>query len=251
MKKTIWLILIVLIAGFLFCFLRTSTATIVGKSMEPEFKQGDFIVFKQVLPQQVKEGNVIVFEVPAMIKERYNFPPMIVHRVIETTKKDGGITFNTKGDNNVSPDPFTVRTMDLRGIVSHRISYLGNLFIFVHSKQGLIFIAIFLVLLSSHTYKEKLSRMKHSLVKRIFSPITEDFEKGIKRLEKGEGETSQSIDRFASAMTEYAKHLEHHTEAIQSLAKASEELKETAKEQTKFLERLTKVLEGFKEKKGG
>lgn len=251
MKKTIWLILIVLIVGFLFCFLRTSTVTVVSKSMEPEFRQGDFIVFKQVLPQQVKEGDVIVFEVPTMIREQYNFPPMIVHRVIKTAKKDGGITFNTKGDNNASPDPFTVRAMNLKGIVSHRISYLGNLFIFVHSKQGLIFIAIFLVLFGFHTYKEKLSRMKHSLAKRIFSPITEDFEKGIKRLEKREGKTNQAINRFASAMTEYAKHLEHHTEAIQSLAKASEELKETAKEQTKFLKGLTEVLEDSREKKGG
>lgn len=243
MKKTIWLILVVLIAGFLLYFLRTSTRTIVGKSMEPEFRQGDFIVLKQVLPQQVKEGDVIIFETPTIIREQYNYPPIIIHRVIKITRgNDDGITFNTKGDNSASPDPFIVRAMDLKGTVSHRIAYLGNLFIFVNSKQGLILIAILLVLLGLLAYKEELSRMRDKLIRRIFSPITKDFEKDVKRLEEREEKISQAIDRFASAMTEYAKHLESHTAAIKNLAKAAEELKETAKEQTKFLERLVQQI---------
>lgn len=251
MKKTIWLILIVLIAGFLLYFQRTSTATIIGKSMEPEFKQGDFIVFKQVLPQQVKEGDIIVFEVPTMIREQYDFPPMIAHRVIKITRNDGGITFNTKGDNNANPDPFTARTMDLKGIATYRIPYLGNLFIFAHSKQGLIFIAIFLVLFGLYIYKKELSKMSYSLIKRIFSPTTEDFEKNVKRLKEKETKISRAIDRFASAMTEYAEHLGRHTEAIQNLAKTSGELKEVASEHTRLLGRLAEIVEGSKEKRGG
>ncbi len=248
MKKTIWLILVVLIAGSLLYFQRTSTATIIGESMEPEFKQGDFLVFKQVLPQQVKEGDVIVFEVPTMIREQYDFPPTIAHRVIKITRKDGGITFNTKGDNNASPDPFTVGARDLKGTVTYRIPYFGNLFIFGHSRQGLIFIAILLILFSLYIYKKELSKMSYSLIKRIFSPTTEGFEEGVRRLEEREEETSQARDRFASAMTEYAKHLRHHTEAIQNLAKTAGELKKVASEHNKLLGKLSEIVEGSKER---
>ena len=220
--------------------------------MEPELRQGDFIVFKQVLPQQVKEGDIIVFEVSPIIREQYNYPPRIAHRIIKITRKDGVITLKTKGDNNASPDPFTVRAIDLKGVVSHRIPYFGNLFIFAQSKQGLIVIAIFLILAGFYDFRKEIRKMRRNLIKKVFSPITEDLEKGIERLEEKEEKTRQAIERFASAMAEYAKHLESHTEAIQSLAKASEELREAAKEQTKFFGELTKILEGLlKEKRGG
>ena len=82
MKKTIWLIFLVLAIGFLIFYLRTWAPfmAISGKSMEPELKVGDFVLIEQVSPREVKEGDVIVFEIPTLVREHYNYPLLIAHR---------------------------------------------------------------------------------------------------------------------------------------------------------------------------
>lgn len=86
-------------------------------------------------------------------------------------------------------------------------------------------------------------------LKTFFSSFLEGQDQLFQRIEKKQEAVSESLNRFASAMAEYAKHLESHTEAIQNLANASGELKEAAKEQTKFLKGLAEILE--KPKKEG
>lgn len=84
----------------------------------------------------------------------------------------------------------------------------------------------------------------------LFSSLIKEQNQRFERVEKKQEEVNQAVNGFASAMTEYAKHLESHTGAIQNLAKASEELKQAAGEQTKFLKGLAEYLENLK-KKGG
>ncbi len=89
------------------------------------------------------------------------------------------------------------------------------------------------------------------ILQRFFpSIITEEQKRRLQGIEKGQKEISQAINGFASAMGEYAKHLENHTAAIQNLAEVSKELSKTAQEQTKFLKGLTEFLEDAK-KRGG
>ena len=90
-----------------------------------------------------------------------------------------------------------------------------------------------------------------NIFKTFYSPMIEEQKQGLQRIEKKQEEVIQALNGFASAMAEYAKHLQNHTQAIQDLAKASGELKEAAKEQNKFLKGLAEFLEGLKEKRGG
>lgn len=58
-------------------------ATVRSNSMEPTFERGDIVFVKDVDPQQIEEGDVIVVKVPEQYKERYGYPPLVVHRVTE------------------------------------------------------------------------------------------------------------------------------------------------------------------------
>ena len=72
---------------------------VVSGSMEPVFHRGDVVFIKRMDPQDLKEGDILVFKNP------YDDTP-IVHRIIEITMLDGKPYFTTKGDNNFSPDSY-------------------------------------------------------------------------------------------------------------------------------------------------
>lgn len=72
---------------------------VLSGSMEPALKVGGVIVTKQVSLKDVKKGDVISYR-------REGMP--ITHRVIDITSQDGKISFQTKGDANEDPDPYTV-----------------------------------------------------------------------------------------------------------------------------------------------
>ena len=50
--------------------------------------------------------------------------------------------------------------------------------------------------------------------------------------------TEQALEKFSSAIADYARHLSSHTSAIQGLAEASHELKNSAAEQNRVLAHL-------------
>lgn len=212
LKKSICLIATVLVVGFLLFYL-TNWAPfigIAGTSMEPALKSGDFVLIKQISPEEIKEGDIIIFEAPTLVRETYKYPLIVAHRVIKINSKDNVITFNTRGDNLAGPDPFTVRTVDLKGKIDKQIPFLGFLLLFLQSKQGLISMAVILLLIGLGIYGPEISQIKRRVQKEIFAPVLEQQQ-----------QTKQALDSFASAMTEYAKHLESHTKAVQDLARAA------------------------------
>jgi signal peptidase len=237
MRQTIWLMLIVLTVGFSIFYLRTWVPFmgISGNSMKPELNPGDLIFIEEVSPQEIREGDVIIFEVPSLVRETYKYPLVVAHRVVKINTKNNVITFNTQGDNLGGPDPFTVRTVDLRGEVGKRIPFLGFLLLFLQSKQGLISVAVILLLIGLGTYSREIGLMKRRVQREIFSPVLEE-----------QKETKQALTGFASAMAEYAKHLGSHTKAVQDLAKTTGKLVDV-------VERLDKKLSGEEEsnKKSG
>ena len=129
---------------------------VFGTSMEPELKAGNVILIEPVSPNEVKEGDVIVFSIPAAVREHYNYPPVVAHRVIRVDPER--LTFRTKGD-NTGEDPFTVRAQDLRGQVGRQIPYLGFPLLFLQSKHGIIFVITALCLFSLFLYANELSAM--------------------------------------------------------------------------------------------
>ena len=249
-KRTLLLVVVVAIcvAGFLSIRGAMPFMAIFGVSMEPELNAGDLIMMEGVSPSEVEEGDIIVFTIPQAVREYYNYPQVVAHRVISVRESESGVTFRTKGD-NTGEDPFTVRPQDIRGQVSKQIPYLGFPLLFFQSQQGVIFIVIALSLLALYLYSDELSRGRQIVHRGIFAPIIEENQHTSRalgqRMETAEKEmagTQQALNSFASATNEYAEHLKSHTSAIQGLSEASQELKKGAAEQNKVLTRLVEVM---------
>ncbi|MDI6814940.1 MAG: signal peptidase I [Dehalococcoidales bacterium] len=249
MKRALGLIFIIAIcvAGFLSIRGTLPFMPVFGTSMEPELKAGDLILIEEVSPSEVKVGDIIVFEVPSAVREHYNYPPVIAHRVIKVNKET--MTFRTKGD-NTGEDPFTVRAQDIRGQVGKQIPYAGFPLLFLQSRQGLIFIIIALCLFALYLYAEELSWGKEKVHRGLFAPVIEESRRSsrviaqrMEATEKRMADTQQALEKFGQAIEVYAQHLESHTAAIQGLSEASQELKKGAAEQNKVLIRLMEIME--------
>ena len=222
---------------------------VFGTSMEPELQAGNLILIEGKEAEEVKVGDVIVYNVPAAIRDFYNYPPIVAHRVIEVRDTQYGIAWRTKGD-NAGEDPFTVRAQDLRGTVSQQIPFLGFPFLFLQSQQGLMFVIIALSLFALYLYASDISRGGQKIHRGIFAPViretvrdTETIAQRMDGTEKVMAQTQEALSSFAAAMTEYAEHLRSHTSAIQGLAEASHELKQGAAEQNKALTHIVEALQ--------
>lgn len=80
-----------------------------GTSMFPFLRKGDLLTIEPVLMDEIKRGDVVVFE----SEEKW-----IAHRVIKIHSNDGLTEFTTRGDARVSNDP-PVRKENYIGIVSY------------------------------------------------------------------------------------------------------------------------------------
>lgn len=252
MKRALALTLIIaaVIVGFLSIRGAMPFMAIFGTSMEPEYEPGDLILIEEVSPSEVKVGDVIVYTVPPMVREAYNYPVVVAHRVVRVATSERGVTFRTQGDNAGGEDPFMVRAEDLKGQVSNRIPYLGFPLLFMQSDYGLIFVVIGLSLLALYLYADELSRGRQTVQRGIFAPVIEEsqrssriLERRLETTEKGMTGTQQALNSFASAIAEYAEHLKSHTSAIQGLSEASQELRKGAAEQNKVLIHLMETME--------
>ena len=242
MKRALALILIIAacVVGFLSIRGTMPFMPVFGTSMEPEFKAGNLILIEEVSPSEVKVGDVIVFEVPAAVREYYNYPPLVAHRIIKVNEQM--VSFRTKGD-NTGEDPFTVRAQDIKGTVGQQIPYLGLPLLFMQSDYGLIFTITALSLLALYLYSSELSRGRQTVQRGVFAPVLEEQRQVSQKLGQKVVGVEQAMGNFAQAIELYAKHLESHTSAIIGLSEASQELKKGAAEQNKVLSNLSKVVE--------
>jgi signal peptidase I len=91
-----------------------SELSILGISMHPALKADDFVCVANVSASSVRAnpvwGDILVFQRPNASVTQY--PAVVVHRAINKTVRPNGMTyFETKGDNNRSPDQW----VDYRG----------------------------------------------------------------------------------------------------------------------------------------
>jgi len=193
-------------------------------------------------------GDIIVFNVPTLIRDYYSYPPVVAHRVVKVNT-DRRVHFRTAGD-NTDEDPFAVRASDVKGRVGKQIPNLGFPLLFFQSQQGLIFVITALSLLTFYLYMDELSLGRRKVHEGIFAPVIRDsrrrsrvIERRTEQVERGMLSTQQSLEQFAGAIAEYAQHLKSHTSAIQGLSDASHELKNGAVEQNKILTRLVERME--------
>ena len=229
---------------------------ILGNSMEPEFKAGDLITIEKVSHSEINVGDVVVVTIPPLVRETYNYPISIAHRVVRKVETESGISFRTRGDNTGGEDPFVVRSQDIDGKVGNRIPYLGFPLLYLQSNQGLVFVIISLCIFVMYLYAGELNRARKNVQSGLLAPISEEYHRSSRLLEekiestqKGMESTEQTLSRFASAIEDYAKHLESHTSAIQGLSEASQELKKSTAEHNKVLARLMETTEQIAQKK--
>jgi len=213
---------------------------IFGASMEPTLQSGSLLMIEPIDAYEVEVGDIIVYSVPSMVREYYNYPPLVAHRVVKVIT-DRGLYFRTAGD-NTGEDPFSIRPGDIRGTVGSQIPYLGLPLLFFQSDQGKIFTVTALALLAVFLYTDELSLSGRWVHSGIFAPVIQESRRTsrevtakIERAEQRINVTEQALEKFALAIAEYAEHLKSHTSAIQGLAEASHELKNSAAEQNRVL----------------
>jgi signal peptidase len=242
MKRAIALVFVIAacIVGFLSIRGTLPFMPIFGSSMEPTLQSGGLLTIEPIEADDVKVGDIIVYNVSSMLREYYNYPPVVAHRVIEI-RTQPSLGFRTKGD-NTGEDPFTVRPQDLRGTVGKQIPYLGLPLLFFQSQQGMIFVIIALVLLAFFLYGREIGWGGRLLHRGIFSPVINEEKRSnrlltrkIETTEQKINMTEQALEKFAAAVAEYAQHLSSHTSAIQGLSEASQELKKSSAEQNRVL----------------
>lgn len=223
---------------------------VLGNSMEPTFSAGSLILIDPIEDiDSIEVGDIIVYSVPAMTREIYNYPAIVVHRVVKVTETERGVFFRTKGD-NTGEDPFTIRPQDLKGTIGKEIPYLGFPLLFFQSKQGLIFLITGLSLLALYLYGGEITRGRQIVHGKLFAPVLEENRRNswvitnrMETTEKVMESTQQALLSFSGAMSEYAVHLKSHTSAIQGLSEASQELRKGASEQNRILTNLVQRVE--------
>lgn len=115
-------------------------AIVQGNSMYPKLQNGELIFF--TAPRgQIANGSIIVFVqgssgIPALDSF---LKPVVIHRVVGVGQEANGVTYyDTKGDNNLSPDPFVTDSTSVLGVPAVTIPYVGLPILFLQSPYGLI-----------------------------------------------------------------------------------------------------------------
>ncbi len=107
----------------LVCFMlgifKYEAITILSNSMVPTFSRGDVIIYKKITDKELKElteNSIIIYSVGEQ---------NIAHRIINTTEKNGTVSYQTKGDSNNVPDINLVETDQIKGVYIFHIKYIG------------------------------------------------------------------------------------------------------------------------------
>ncbi|MFC2059966.1 signal peptidase I [Chloroflexota bacterium] len=155
MKKAAWYLIltavVVLMTAAVFIYLAPHLGwrvdVILSGSMEPELKVGSLVVAQPVESETIVVGDIITFR-PVSVGEN-----LITHRVIGIGHSSS-LYFETKGDANGKPDPFTVPAQNLVGKVCFTAPYWGYFteflktpfgFLFAIVVPGIVFIIMYIV----------------------------------------------------------------------------------------------------------
>ena len=126
------LILILNLHNILSVFLKTRIplAVVTSSSMYPTLSIGDIVIVEGVEIEEIEVGDIIVFK-----PHSQGYP--IIHRVVRIIEVNGKIIVKTKGDNNLTIDPWDVteemilgRVLEVNGI-PFKIPFIGYLTLYL------------------------------------------------------------------------------------------------------------------------
>ena len=124
---------------------------VISGSMTPSLNIGD-IVFV-TFTNDIKENDIITFRVNNGV---------VTHRVVEILEENGEKRYKTKGDANNTSDTELLKIEDIEGKYRFKIGYVGNIILFLQSKNGIALLvtilAISLILNNGKEEKNKKSK---------------------------------------------------------------------------------------------
>ena len=107
------LVMLVLLISGVF---KNKLVAIASNSMAPTYYRGDAIILEKMKPEDLRKGDILVFEQSNMI---------ITHRIVDIKKKQDKYYFTTKGDANENADGFISTSDDVIGKVDYIVKYVG------------------------------------------------------------------------------------------------------------------------------
>lgn len=118
-----------IIFWFSFGFFGYLPAFVPSHSMEPLIRQGDIVLTRNIEPDDIKVGDIILYEMPN--RQR------VLHRVVSINKGEEGNRFFTfKGDNNSAEDGFPVTDEQIKARYLARVPKVG--WLPIKFQQGLM-----------------------------------------------------------------------------------------------------------------
>lgn len=114
-------------------YLGTDAYIVNSGSMAPEMPTGTIVYETWTPPQQLEEGDVIVFRPNRSSIDQ----EVVTHRIIEVREGNYTNHFRTKGDANIEPDPGWTPGYRVIGERAFSIPYLGY---FIIAADNLLFI---------------------------------------------------------------------------------------------------------------
>jgi signal peptidase I len=218
---------------------------VIESGMEPSIQSGSLLITAPLAASDIKAGEIIVYKAPSYVREKYNYPPLLVRRIVQIKASSSGLLLQTSGD-SAGNDPFQVNAREIHGAIGYAIPYLGLPMVFLHSTIGVIFVVIIITLLALNLLSNNIAAALRRRFRDFVSPVLEESNRANLVLANRFEGTQKALDSFAGAMQEYAKHMASHTSAIQGLSEASQALKNSAIEQNQILSRFTHTFESEK-----
>lgn len=107
-------------------------------SMLPTLAQGDLVVVKSVSTNNLDVNSIIVYEPPKP------YPSPTMHRIVNKWVEGNVVYFQTKGDNNDSPDSYRITASNIIAeYTGIRIPFLGYIIIYIQTPLGItVFIGV-------------------------------------------------------------------------------------------------------------
>ena len=122
---------------------------VITGSMEPTISTGSALICRKTAIDQIENGDIICYR--TRIAEIYG--SIVTHRVVAVQKDENGtIYLETRGDANVSSDPYYVNSSNLVGKViwySEKESVINDMLSFLSGKMGFLVCIVFPVLVVS------------------------------------------------------------------------------------------------------
>jgi signal peptidase I len=164
---------------------------VLSGSMNPAFDTGSLVFVKPTEPAAIKEGDIITFSSSS------DTTSLTTHRVVGINQNDG-LSFVTRGDANNVNDPNPVPAENVVGRVTGSVPYIGYLFGFAQTRQGLIMLifipGLFLIIME---LRRLFKYMVETRVQQLHVPTRQDSPQG--------GTTRAGSDHYAGHYGQHKK----------------------------------------------